>query len=313
MNNISIVEVRAEFGAGTRGASLGIDAIKLASTKKGSSFFKTHPSRTVQVEDYSALYDKDPSDSAKNIAPIKEVIENTSNAVADTASKAFPVVLAGDHSIGAGTLMGMKKAFPEKRIGVIWIDAHADLHTPFTSPSGNVHGMPLAMCINEDNTESAINEPPAGELAVWKELKSIGGEGAKIRPDDIVFIALRAPDAGEQALVDKYDIPVFTVQDVEDQTPEVIAQKSLDRLKDCDLICVSFDVDSMDPSVSLGTGTPVPGGLTAEQAMLLNTTLIKDPKVGCWEMVEVNPLLDTVNKMAEVSFDILEAVVDARN
>tara|TARA_Y100001933_G_scaffold253408_1_gene293624 strand:- start:782 stop:1519 length:738 start_codon:yes stop_codon:yes gene_type:complete len=223
----------------------------------------------------------------------------------------FPIVLAGDHSTAAGTICGIKKAHPEKRLGVIWIDAHADFHSPYTTPSGNMHGMPLAMVTATDNEECESNDVEEETEAIWERIKQIGANGPKISPSDIVYIGVRDTEKAEDHLIEKFGIKNFTTEELNDKGVVTVAKEALQLLKDCDQIYISFDVDSLDTSVSTGTGTPVPNGLTKEQAFELNQELIKDKRVCCWEIVEVNPTLDTENKMAEIAFEILEATTDS--
>lgn len=307
MRNIKLVEVRSEIAAGTRGASLGIDALKIASLDKTSDFFtKFEPVNVPDANNFLFKGNKYPH--AKYIDGVYHVLKNVYSTVETLRlEKMFPIVLAGDHSTAAGTIMGIKAAHPELRLGVIWIDAHADLHTPFTTPSGNMHGMPLAMCIQTDNMDCKVNEPSEDTLLFWNKIKVIGGDFPKINPEDIVFMSVRDTEQPEDYLIEKLGIKNFTTEEIRQKGVVKIAQEALERLKDCDQIYISFDVDSLDSSISVGTGTPVPNGLTVEEALTLNTELIKDKRVCCWEIVEVNPTLDTENLMAENAFDILEA------
>jgi arginase len=219
----------------------------------------------------------------------------------------FPLIMAGDHSTAYGTMAGIKKANPKKRLGVIWIDAHADFHTPFTTPSGNMHGMPIAMACGFDNFECKVNDPRGETLDYWEQIKNVGMQGPKINTEDLVYIAVLDLEKPENYLINKYNINFIEVEDVRKLGSQAIAKKALKMLAHCDLIYVSFDVDSIDSRFSTGTGTPVPNGLTIEEAKLLNLELCKDPKVCAWEIVEVNPTLDTENRMAESAFEIMEA------
>jgi arginase len=307
MRDIKLVEVRSEIAAGTRGASLGIDALKIASLDKTSDFFTQF--EPVHVQDANNfLFRGNKFQHAKYIDGVYHVLKNVYSSIESLRlDKKFPIVLAGDHSTAAGTIMGIKAAHPEKRLGVIWIDAHADLHTPYTTPSGNMHGMPLAMCIQTDNLDCRVNEPSEDTVLFWEKIKNIGGEFPKIKPEDIVFISVRDTEEPEDFLIHKYKIKNFPTSEVRAKGIKTIAAETLDVLKNCDQIYISFDVDSLDSSISVGTGTPVPDGLTVEEALQLNEELIKDKRVCCWEIVEVNPTLDTENLMAENAFDILEA------
>ncbi|EON78690.1 Arginase [Lunatimonas lonarensis] len=304
---IKLVEVRSELAAGTRGASMGIDALKIASLDKQSDFFtRFEPINVPDANNYLWKNNKFPF--AKHADGVYEVIQNVYGTIkALREDHRFPIVLAGDHSTAAGTIMGIKAAHPRKRLGVIWIDAHADLHSPYTTPSGNMHGMPLAMCLGIDNLPCRQNHPDSTTLSYWDKLKKIGGSEPKIAPEDIVFIALRDTEAAEDYLIHTHGMLRIFVENVQEWGVEVTSRRALERLSHCEQIYISFDVDSLDSRISRGTGTPVPGGLNVEQAIGLNAELIKDRRVCAWEIVEVNPTLDTENTMAEIAFDILEA------
>ncbi|MEH0156584.1 arginase [Limibacter armeniacum] len=310
MNDVRLVTVRSEIAAGTRGAALGIDAMIVASLDNKSTFFAEHES--VNVEDANAvLFKKNKFPNAKYINKVHEVLERVCETTSSVMeSDYFPVVLAGDHSTAAGTICGVKKANPDKRLGVIWIDAHADLHSPYTTPSGNMHGMPLAMVSNEDNMESKVNDPDTETTAYWDAIKNVGTRGPKIEASDIVFISVRDTEGPENVLMRKHGIRNFKTEEVREKGTKQIAAEALEQLSHCDIIYVSFDVDSMDSRISKGTGTPVENGLTVEEALELNKLLVADKRVCAWEIVEVNPTLDRENTMAENAFRILSETVN---
>ncbi len=307
MKELKIIEVKSEIGAGTRGASLGVEAMKIASLDMNSDFFKQYES--VEVENVNELlFDGAKHAYAKFIDGVMIMEERVCLEVYETIfDEFFPIIVAGDHSTAYGTIAGIKKAHPKIRLGVIWIDAHADIHTPFTTPSGNMHGMALSMACGIDNLECKVNDPRGETLEYWEQLKNVGMPGPKIYPEDIVYIAVRDLEKPENYILNKYNINFIETEDVKKQGPATVARKALEMLDHCDMIYVSFDVDSIDSRVSTGTGTPVPNGLTVEEAKILNLELAKDPKVCAWEIVEVNPTLDTENRMAESAFEILEA------
>lgn len=311
MKEIKIIEVKSEIGAGTRGASLGVEAMKIASLDLNSDFFKQYES--VEVENVNELlFDGAKHSYAKFIDGVMIMEERVCLEVYEQLfDEYFPIIMAGDHSTAYGTIAGIKKAHPKIRLGVIWIDAHADFHTPFTTPSGNMHGMALAMACGIDNLECKVNDPRGETLDYWEQIKNVGIPGAKIYPEDIVFIAVRDLEKPENYLINKYNINFIETEDVKKFGAAKIAEKALEMLEHCDLIYVSFDVDSMDSRISTGTGTPVPNGLTVDEARILNSELVKNPKVCAWEIVEVNPTLDTENRMAESAFEIVEATAKA--
>jgi arginase len=304
---IKLIEVKSEIAAGTRGASLGIDALKIACLDFNSDYFTRYDSEEVEnVNDI--LFDENEHEYAKFIEGVHTMENRVCESVYYNFKRGhFPLVLAGDHSTAYGTIAGLKKARPEIRLGVIWIDAHADIHSPYTTPSGNMHGMPLAMAGAEDNLECKINEPEKETLEYWEKIKKIGGISPKISLSDVVFITVRDLEQPEQHLMKKYNIKNFTTTECHILGIKKVAARALQMLQQCDYIYISFDVDSMDSRYSEGTGTPVPNGLTVEEAIELNVALVKNEKVCCWEMVEVNPTLDEMNKMAENAFQILEA------
>ena len=311
MRKIRLVEVRSEIAAGTRGASMGIDAMKIASIKRHSNFFMRFEPVSIQDEN-QLLFAQPQFKFAKYAEGVFTMVDRVCETIGGLREQElFPIVLAGDHSTAAGTICGIKKAHPDRRLGVIWIDAHADFHSPYTTPSGNMHGMSLAMASAMDNEECEVNDVEEETEAIWEKIKQVGGNGPKIDPQDIVYIGVRDTEAPEDHLIEKYGINNFTTEEVNKIGVAKVASQALEILKDCDQIYISFDVDSLDTSVSTGTGTPVPNGLQKEQAFELNRELIKDKRVCCWEIVEVNPTLDTENKMAEHAFEILEATTDS--
>ncbi len=309
MKKVKIIEVKSEIGAGTRGASMGPDAIRIAALDYGSNLFKVE--ETIQVPvDNSILFDSPGSLYAKRIKGLITLYEKLGNEVATTLKKNhFPLVIAGDHSSAGGTIAGIKMAFPKQRLGVIWIDAHADLHSPFTTPSGNLHGMPVAISLAEDNITNKMNKPDKETLDSWNKLKKIGGISPKIDYRDIVYIALRDVEPEESYLLKKHKVKIFTTSEVKRHGVEKIARDALAHLNKCNQIYISFDVDSMDSSISKGTGTPVRNGITEKEAGSLCVRLIQNEKVCCFEIAEVNPTLDKENLMAENTFEILQRVV----
>ena len=310
MKNIKLIEVPSEIGAGTRGASLGVEAIKIAALDFMSSFFIHFPSEKVPHEN-KLLYEPIESPYAKRIKGLHTMYERVSKAVADTVkSNFFPVILSGDHSIGGATIAGIKLAKPQSKLGVIWVDAHADIHTPYTTPSGNMHGMPLAIAMNEDNSESAVHELDNETVKQWNALKNFGKIAPKVLPEDIVFISLRDYEKEEKNLIDKYGIKVISTKELRSKGVENIVRSLTRYFADCTDIYISFDVDSLDSSISKGTGTPVANGLREREAEDLISKLMQNRKVCCFEITEVNPTLDKENLMAEIAFNILQRSVN---
>jgi arginase len=310
--NVTFLINKSEITAGTRGASLGPDAIITAARKKNSYIFGENPIE--KIVNSNGFLDKPTKyPFAKRIDGLLQVYNEVSAKVkAILEKKSFPLILAADHGSAGGTISGLKATFPDKRIGAIWIDAHADIHTPYTTPSGNMHGMPLASVMDLDNLECKINDVDAETISLWNELKRVGGNTKKIDAKDVVYIAVRDTETQEEAVMNQFGMKWFTVNDVREQGTQAIVEATLEHLQNCDIIYLTFDVDSMDPDMtSHGTGTPVPNGISPQEAKDLMIAFSKEPKTTCVEIVEVNPCLDEKeNTMAEVTLDILEAVTE---
>jgi arginase len=310
MKNIKLIEVPSEIGAGTRGASLGIAAIKIAALDFMSNFFVHFPSEKIQT-DNDLLFEPIQSPYAKRIAGTLMLYERVSKSVSEALKSGFlPVILSGDHSSSGGTIAGIKIAKPKSKLGVIWIDAHADLHTPYTTPTGNMHGMPLATAIAEDNLDCKVHDLDEKTESIWNQLKNIGKISPKILPEDIVLISLRDYEKEEKALIEKHGIKVITTNEVRRNGTESVCRKVLRHLSDCTDIYVSFDVDSLDASISKGTGTPVNNGLKEREVEDIISKFMQNRKICCFEITEVNPTLDKENLMAEIAFNILQRSVN---
>ncbi len=306
---IKFIEVKSEIGAGTRGASLGVDAIKIAALDYGSNMFNQFDNVEVKNENH-LLFESPGSPYAKRIKGLITMYDRIGQEVSKTLkSNGFPIVLAGDHSTAGGTIAGIRLAYPKMRLGVIWIDAHADIHSPWTSPSGNLHGMPIAASLGEDNISNKMNKPDKETIELWKKLKESCGISPKINYRDLVYIAVRDVEPEETSLLKKHHVKMFTTAEVRRNGVERIARDTLSHLTQCNLIYISFDVDSMDSSISKGTGTPVRNGITEKEAGSLLVRLIQNEKVCCFEVCEVNPTLDKENLMAENTFEIITKVV----
>lgn len=309
--NITLVEVSSEIGAGTRGASTGPQAIKAVAFNEQSIFFKKYKPIKVRV-DNDVLFDETDTPNALRIHDYAKVFEQTSNTVSESMSLSnIFIFLTGDHSNAASILQGIRRAKPHKKLGIIWIDAHADLHSPYTSPSGNIHGMPLAIVLGIDNLENKRNQPNEITKKLWEQFKNVSAGSPQPK---LAFIGLRDTEQEEDFLVKKHEIPVFRVEDLEQKDFNEEIEELTQYFEDCDEIYISFDVDSMDPQeVSDGTGTPVRSGLELDQSINLVEQLIRElPKVKYFELTEVNPLLDSKgNRMAEAAHQILKTAIES--
>ncbi len=311
-NNVTFLINKSEITAGSRGASLGPEAIIAAARKKGSAIFGEHDVQKIENSNY--LLDLPTQyQFAKRIDGLLKIYNDIHKKVSSLLSNnSFPVILAADHGSAGGTIAGIKAAFPDKRLGVLWIDAHADIHTPFTTPTGNMHGMPLATALNIDNVECKVNDVCEETVRLWNQLKNVGGIAPKVLPEDVVYIGVRDTEEQEDCIVRELDIKNYAVAEVRQKGVAAIIAEIDSKLKNCDIIYVSFDVDSMDPDLtSYGTGTPVKDGLSPEEAKEILTTMAQNSKTVCIEVVEVNPCLDNkINTMAEVALDLVESVTN---
>ncbi|MEZ5009012.1 MAG: arginase [Chitinophagales bacterium] len=309
-SNIKLIKNRSDIGAGTRGSDMGIDAMEIAAINQNNDFFNQYNFVDVPTLNES-IYDKVHDSFAKRIGHVLEQCSRVHKVVKTTLKNSFfPLVLSGDHSSALGTISGIKAAYPDKKLGVVWIDAHADLHSPYTSPSGNIHGMPLAAAINDDNLDSQINELDPDTYKYWTAMKNIGLEGQKVAPENIVFFGVRDTETPENNQINKYGIKNYMVAEVRHRGLEKCVSEALEKLSSCDMIYISFDVDSMDcDMISYGTGTPVPKGFDQYEVIGIINHIIASKKVICLEFVEINPLLDMKgNKMAETAFEVLDTI-----
>ncbi|MBE3595990.1 MAG: arginase, partial [Hydrogenibacillus sp.] len=205
---------------------------------------------------------------------------------------AVPVVLGGDHSLAIGSIAGAAGA-AGGRLGVIWIDAHGDLNTPETSPSGNIHGMSLAVALGYGDAR----------------LVAIGAPGAKVAPECVALIGLRDLDPGEKAFIRRHRLAAFTMHDIDRYGMSAVMERAVDALSACDALHVSLDLDALDPTDAPGVGTPVVGGITYREAHLAMEMLFETHKVRSLDVVEVNPILDERNKTAFAAMRLIGSLL----
>lgn len=307
---LKIIKNRSDIGAGTRGSDMGIDALEIAAINRENDFFNRHPFIDVPTHN-ETIYDKVNNTFAKRINFVAEQCERVCEVTAMVLQqKHFSLVISGDHSSALGTLAGIKSAFPEKTLGAIWIDAHADLHTPLSSPSGNVHGMPLAAALGHDNEKYAVNAISKDTSNSWNQIKALGGEEPKLKPEHLIYFGLRSTEEAEDRTIEELNIRTYPVHEVRHRTVQTCVAEALEQLSEVDLIYITFDVDSLDCDlISSGTGTPVSKGFDPEEIIALIKGFMASEKVRCLELCEINPLLDEKgNKMAETAFDIIDAL-----
>ncbi|MCF8425466.1 MAG: arginase [Bacteroidia bacterium] len=303
MKNVNIITIESDFGAGKKGAKLGPQALL---KELSSSLINSIPVHVVDntelVEDYSSEFglhiDAIIETQKRSIQIIEEVVKNGGT----------PWIISGDHSNGLSAISAYKNSFPENKLGVIWIDAHADLHTPYTSPSGNVHGMPLGAALGLAEPKHPRNKVEKSIQSKWKELLLLGDKNVspKVESSDLVFIDLRDLEEEEINLLGELSIKYFTPLTRKELGLKKIIEETISHLSNCNHILVSFDVDSLDPSISYGTGTPVPDGLSKDQAIELLSELLQLPNLFGFETTEINPLLDRHNPMEIAVAEIIE-------
>jgi len=291
--NVRLIGVKMDLGAGLRGVDMGPTALRIAGiqreiqklnhTVEDIGDIEVSSAQTAKVDDESARYKVE---IVKTCTALAAVVDQTKK------EGTFPLVMGGDHSIAMGTISGLASYYKSqgKKFGVVWVDAHADMNTPDTSPSGNIHGMPLSACLGMGP----------------KELTHIYDVGQKLDPDNVFLIGIREIDASEKKAVNSSGVNAYTMEDIDRlgiyQT--MVEVREAIQAKGLDAIHVSFDVDGLDPSVAPGVGTPVPGGLTYREANLLVEMLFETGKIGSLELTEINPILDNCNQTAEVALKI---------
>lgn len=281
-NKLSLVGVAIDLGAGTPGVSLGPEAIRFAGVQER---LEAIGYEVEDLGDIRAVRPKVSTTEGTNLKNLEEVARVNSELCttvdAIMAAGRFPIVLGGDHSIAIGTISGVMQH--KKNLGVIWFDAHGDINTDMTSPSGNIHGMPVSVLLGMGHSK----------------LTSIGGD-VKLNAKNIVFIGSRDLDAGERKLLKELGITVFTMHEIDRYGMAYVIEKAIEVASEgTDGIHVSFDVDCMDPVHAVGTGTRVPGGMTYRESHFALEMIAQSDKLVSAEFVEVNPIIDVKNQTAK--------------
>lgn len=310
MRPLKVIKNRSDIGAGTRGSDMGIDALEIAAINAENDFFNRYPFIDVPTHNES-IYDKVNNTFAKRINFVAEQCERVCDVTSMVLRQQhFPFVISGDHSSALGTLAGITHAHPGKTVAAIWIDAHADLHTPLSSPSGNIHGMPLAAALGLDNEKYGVNTIDEATKKSWDQIKALGGDHPKIKPEHLLYFGLRSTEEAEDNVIEDLGIRTYAVHEIRYRSMAVCLQEAIESLKEVDLIYITFDVDSMDCDlISKGTGTPVSKGFDPAEIKQLIQGFISTDKVVCLEVCEINPLLDEKgNKMAETAFEIVNEI-----
>ena len=292
---IHIVGVPMDLGQGRRGVDMGPSAIRYAGIgdRLKELGYKVIDDGDLAIKTQEEQRVKDPH--AKYLPEITRVC----NVIARKVEKIFthgyfPVVLGGDHSIAIGTVAGLASFAQKKKkkIGIFWVDAHGDFNTPGSSPSGNIHGMPLAVC-------AGLGPKP---------LLHVGGVFRKVDPQNIAIIGLRDLDRAEKESLKKLGVKLFTMEEIDKFGIHQVMKKAFQQVaKNVDYLHVSFDLDSVDPIYAPGVGTPVKGGLDYREAHLIMEMLAESKKMSSLELVEVNPILDNRNQSAEFAVELVQS------
>jgi arginase len=292
---VAIIGAALDLGQGRRGVDMGPSALRYAGLEDrlASLGYVVHDEGNVETVVQEAVVLRD--EHVRFLPEIRETCERIAARVAAAADRdALPLVLGGDHSVALGTLGGLASVHGPG--GVLWIDAHADVNTPESSPTGNVHGMPLA---------AALGLAGAGfESDAWPL--------PAVDPKRVALVGVRALDPGERSLLRDAGVRVFTMSEIDRVGVERAIRESLDLVAGAKFVHVSLDVDVLDPDVAPGVGTPVRGGLTYREAHLAMELVAESGLVGSLEVVEVNPILDSENTTAETAVELVASALGKR-
>lgn len=300
MKPVTIIGAPLDLGASRRGVDMGPSALRIAQLNRRirSVGYVVEDTGDVPVA-IQETHDQGDR-KARYLDEILTVCQTISDRVASLMERnCFPLVLGGDHSVAMGTMAGAARHYHQRgeRLGVIWVDAHTDMNTPDTTPSGNIHGMPLAVSLGFGA----------------KPLALLGGYSPKVQPQDTVLIGVRSIDEAEKRRVRDTGVTVFTMRDIDELgMSHVISEALRIALANTAGLHVSFDVDALDPSLAPGVGTPVPGGLTYREAHLLMENIADSGRLTSLEVVEINPIIDTGNTTAEVAVGLLLSALGMR-
>ena len=287
---LCVIGVPMDLGQNRRGVDMGPSALRYAGLKERLERLG------YRVEDRGnlELTERDSLERGSGLDFLPHVVR-ACDAVYQAGREAMrhgtlPLFLGGDHSIAVGTVGGVTH---DQRSGLIWIDAHGDFNTPETSPSGNIHGMPLAALMGRGH----------------RDLVDQGRKGPKLPPEDVVLIGVRDLDDGEREALRRSRASVYTMRDIDERGIAKIGLEAVAKLGHLERVHVSLDMDAIDPSFAPGVGTPVPGGLTFREAHLLMELLAEEAHVGSIDVVEVNPILDAGNRTAQLALQLLSSLL----
>jgi arginase len=299
-SNQCIIITAWEYGAGKQGTSEG--PASLLNVCKNS---KNHPFNQYSVFSVPQEIDENekiplPKYLKRAIPFIRHQEKHAQLVYNQLELNKTPIILSGDHSNAVGGLAGFSRYFGTENSGIVWIDAHLDLHSPYTTPSGNIHGMALNTALNCDNLQNQVNDLDATTIELWEKIKALKNNDQiqNFKPQNIVFIGIRSFEDAEIKLTQDLGIHVITANEVHEKGISWAIEKAFTTIQSVNQIYLSFDVDSLDPEISQGTGTPVENGLHLDQAKELLHSIWNNPKVKTLEFTEINPTLESNNEMA---------------
>ena len=292
---IHILGVPMDLGAGRRGVDMGPSALRIAGVTEKLKALGHGVSDEGDITIKAPEKQRIRNPKLKYLPEIVRACTILSHKVSKILGQGgFPLVLGGDHAIAMGTVAGASAYAREqsKTLGVLWIDAHGDMNTDKTSPSGNIHGMPLAASVD------------LGAV----ELRSIGGHFRKADPQKVALVGVRDLDQEERKIIRQQGMHVFTMEEIDKDGMGTVIRRALRKLKGVDLLHVSLDLDAVDPSVAPGVGTPVKGGLNYREAHLLMESVADSGMMTSLEVVEANPILDNRNQSAEFAVELVQSI-----
>ena len=288
---VGIFGVPMDLGQDRRGVDMGPSAIRYARLQAALEELG-YPVTDVGNAGTPIPEMVEKREEIRQLAAVRDVCEDVAErAQAMISEGLFPIFLGGDHSISIGTVSGVARSFG--RTGVIWLDAHADFNLPETSPSGNIHGMPLSVLTGRGHPD----------------LVGIGGEGASVRTEDVVILGLRSVDVKERSLLLEAGVRVYTMKEIDAYGVASVVRRALSDLSHLERIHLSVDLDAVDPGVAPGVGTPVRGGLTYREAHLVMELINEAGIVNSLDVVEVNPILDDGNGTAELAVELVASLM----
>ena len=292
---VGVIGAGLDLGAGRRGVDMGPSAIRYAGLATRIEGLGRECVDWGNVETAVAEASAVGDERVRFLSPIKATCERIAELVARAVGDGYiPLVLGGDHSVALGTLGGLARVYGPG--AVLWVDAHGDVNRPDTSPSGNVHGMPLAAALGLAGAEF---ESPAWPLPA-------------VESDRVVLLGVRSLDDGERQLLRELGAAVHTMSDVDKLGVERVVREALARVAGAPFVHLSLDMDALDPEVAPGVGTPVRGGLSYREAHLALELVAESGLVGSLEVVEVNPILDRENETAELAVELVASALGAR-